>query len=167
MLPRTLRSLRKGYRQRGFSLVEVLVALLVLSFGMIGLAMLQTVGMKFNTNSYSRTQSTLLAYDMIDRMRANPAAILNSDYDVADTTAANTVIGSTVTDCAANTCTSTEMAKYDLKKWYELQNKLVPGAKSGERSTITRPSASSRTVTVTLRWMEDDLLKEQIWEVEL
>src|SRR5690606_3260878 len=63
--------------QHGFSLIEVLVALLVLSVGLLGLAMLQIEGLKHNTDAYYRTQATVLAYDIIDRMRANSDAAKN------------------------------------------------------------------------------------------
>ncbi len=63
---------RWNQRQYGFSLLEVLIALLVLSIGLLGLAGLQTLGLKFNMQSYQRTQAALLAYDIVDRMRANP-----------------------------------------------------------------------------------------------
>jgi type IV pilus assembly protein PilV len=154
--------------QSGYSLMEVLVALLVLSFGLIGLAMLQTVGLKFNTNSATRTQSTFLAYDIIDRMKANLSAVTDGLYDVPNTSAVNSILSGSVTDCATSTCDSAKMAAYDLKQWYELQNKYIAGASAGDRTTITRPDAASpRSVTITLRWMEDDLPKEQVWEVQL
>ncbi|HLE93281.1 MAG TPA: type IV pilus modification protein PilV, partial [Sulfuricaulis sp.] len=60
-----------AFQHRGFSLIEVLVALLVLSIGLLGLAALQTTSLQYNTGSYFRTQATFLAYDIIDRMRAN------------------------------------------------------------------------------------------------
>jgi type IV pilus assembly protein PilV len=153
----------------GFTLLEVLVALLILSFGLIGLAMLQTVGLKFNTNSATRTQSTFLAYDIIDRMRANPSAISGGLYDVADTSAAQSIIDSSVTDCATTACSSAQMAAYDLKQWYSLQDRHMPGASaSTDRSTIKRLDPTSpKKVTITLRWVEDDLLKEQNWVIEL
>ena len=65
---------RCSQRQHGFSLLEVLIALLVLAIGLLGLATLQTVGLKFNQESYLRSQAVLIAYDIIDRIRSNPVA---------------------------------------------------------------------------------------------
>lgn len=65
----------------GFTLVEVLVALLVLSIGLLGLAALQTTSLRFNTSAYYRTQATMLAYDLADRMRANRRATLDNEYN--------------------------------------------------------------------------------------
>ena len=66
--------------ERGFSLIEVLVALVVLSVGLLGLAALQSTAAQFNASAYSRSQATILAYDMADRIRANREAALDGDY---------------------------------------------------------------------------------------
>jgi len=161
-------------RLHGFTLVEVLVALLVLSIGLLGLAALQTTSLKFNTDSYFRTQSTLLAYDIIDRMRLNLSAVYNGDYDAADsTTAASKVFtyggckGSAsqckCDDAAAN-CNTANLATYDLGKWYEKIGATLPEG-STNLATISRTTANK--VTITLQWKERDLLKSHIWEVQL
>ena len=67
---------------RGLTLVEILVALLILSLGLLGLAGLQTASLKFNTAAFYRTQATALAYGLADRMRANRAAALAGAYTV-------------------------------------------------------------------------------------
>lgn len=74
-------SARRGCH--GLTLVEILVALVVLSVGLLGLAAMQTTSVKFTTSAYQRTQATALAYDLIDRMRGNRLAALNNDYVVA------------------------------------------------------------------------------------
>ena len=79
--------------QKGFSLVEILVALLILSIGLLGLAALQTTSLKFNTDSYMRTQATYFVYDIIDRMRANSDSVVaGGTYDVPDGTSAAAII---------------------------------------------------------------------------
>lgn len=70
-------------RSEGLTLIEVLVALIVLSVGILGLATLQTASLTFNTSASQRTQATILAYDMADKMRANRQAALAGDYDIA------------------------------------------------------------------------------------
>lgn len=70
-------------RCRGLTLVEILVALLVLSIGLLGLAGLQTLSLRFNTSAAQRTQATALAYDFADRLRANRQAALNDEYNIA------------------------------------------------------------------------------------
>lgn len=67
----------------GFSLIEVLVALVVLSVGLLGLAALQQNAVRFNHGAYLRSQATVLAYDMADRIRGNRQAAINDAYDSA------------------------------------------------------------------------------------
>lgn len=78
----TRRRARAGrQREGGLTLIEILVALVILSIGLLGLAGLQTLSLNFNTSAYYRTQATALAYGLADRMRANRAAALAGDYD--------------------------------------------------------------------------------------
>lgn len=58
-------------RQTGFSMIEVLVALLVLAVGLLGFALLQTMNLRFTQSANYRTEATNLAYDLLDQMRAN------------------------------------------------------------------------------------------------
>lgn len=64
----------------GFSLLEVLVALIILSIGLLGLAALQAFSIKANQSANYRTQATALAYDLIDRMRANRNELIAGRY---------------------------------------------------------------------------------------
>jgi type IV pilus assembly protein PilV len=71
------------FRQaRGFTMTEMMVALLVLSVGLLGIAALQLTSLRSTHTSAMRSQATLLAYDITDRMRANRTAALNADYDI-------------------------------------------------------------------------------------
>lgn len=65
--------------QRGFTLIEILVTVIVLSIGLLGLAGLQAVALKFNSTAYQRSQATILIYDMIEQIRANSGQS-RSDY---------------------------------------------------------------------------------------
>lgn len=68
-------------RQRGVSLLEVLISIVILSVGLLGYAGLQTLSMKNNTSALQRSQATILAYDIVDRIRANRPNMAN--YNVA------------------------------------------------------------------------------------
>ena len=68
--------------QRGATLVEVLVALLVLSIGLLGVAALQVSALQTNQGAHVRSQASVLAYDIADRMRANRAVALAGGYNV-------------------------------------------------------------------------------------
>ena len=69
-------------RITGFSLVELLVAILVLAIGLVGLAALQIAGVRSNQIAYYRSIATQFAYDMADRMRANPVGVADGAYNM-------------------------------------------------------------------------------------
>lgn len=153
-----------GNRQGGFSLIEVLVALLVLSIGLLGLAALQVTGLKYNSDAYYRTQASILAYDIIDRMRANPKGAGNGDYVVDGTSLASKLASfESGTKCDATACSSTSaIALYDLGRWYEAQRAVLPTP--GTPSTIGK---SGNAHTITIRWRErGDIEMSQTWVVE-
>ena len=66
--------------EQGTTLIEVLVAIVIISIGLLSVAALQTVSLKSNNGSYLRSQATFLAYDLADRMRAAPDATRNDAY---------------------------------------------------------------------------------------
>ena len=99
-----------GQAQSGFTLIEVLVSMLILSIGLIGVAALQGVSLKNTQSAFMRSQATALAYDLADRMRANRLAAEIGLYDPG--TAA------TVSACKSTTgCIPQDMAKHDLAEW--------------------------------------------------
>lgn len=102
---------------RGFSLLEVLIALLIFSFGLMGLAALQSFSVKNNQSSNFRSQATVLAYQIIDAMRANRSAVLTGHYytDYA------------ATDCQAADPTGTTPAETDLAIWRNNIACALPG----------------------------------------
>lgn len=59
----------------GFSLIEVLIALLVLAFGLLGFALLQTMNLRYTQSANYRTEATNLAYGLLDQMRANRLSV--------------------------------------------------------------------------------------------
>ena len=71
--------------QRGVSLIEVLVALLVLSFGLMGTAALQATGVRTNQSAATRSLAVSYAYDIADRMRSNAVELTatRTAYDIA------------------------------------------------------------------------------------
>ncbi len=98
----------------GFSLIEILVTVVIISTALLGLVGLQAAGIKSTTDSYNRTQASHLAYSMADRMRANRAEASkgsNSLYVTKKSTDANIK-----TNCSSN-CTPAEMAENDLYEW--------------------------------------------------
>jgi len=145
-----MQDIRKSFpgTQRGFTLLEVLIALLVLSIGLLGLAALQTIGLRSNQMGSMRTIATQLAYDISDRMRANPDGL----------TTANQYYVIAVTDpkpdldpnCDATTCTTAELADFDLSQW----RSRVEGLPGGLSSITQTTSGGFTTHTITVHWNE-------------
>jgi type IV pilus assembly protein PilV len=140
----------------GFTLIEVLVALLVLSIGLLGLAALQTFGMKFNQQSYQRTQAVFQTYDIIDRIRANPAGKISGSYD----SVAAGSIPAVSTNCASTTCDTSQLATYDINRWNTANSQLL-----GQGRGAITTSGSRRTITIT--WIEEDKTVSMVTEVDL
>lgn len=111
-----------GRSQSGFTLLEILVAIVVLSIGLLGLAGLQVVSLTNNQTAHYRSIATQQAYDMADRLRANQVGIANGEYD--DLTLANTPASDP--DCATNVCTPAQMADADHFQWQANTGRLLP-----------------------------------------
>lgn len=73
---------RKQTVQKGFTMIEVLVSLLILSVGVLGVAMLQITALKNNQSASYRTEATLISSDIVDKMRANRTVAISGGYDV-------------------------------------------------------------------------------------
>jgi type IV pilus assembly protein PilV len=163
MLPMRKHSRRQNYH-RGFSLVEVLVALLVLSIGLLGLAALQTTSLKYNTESYFRTQATYLAYDIIDRMRANALGVAGGNYDVPNSGVAATKMS--MVDCSGG-CDPATLANYDLWQWYTRMGQVLPGSTIPPANLATITMGAGNSAVIEIKWMERDVLQTQRWDIQL
>lgn len=107
--------------QGGASLIEVMVALTVLAIGLLGMAQLQNKASQGNQAAYYYSQAMFLADDLVERMRANPA---NPDgYLVAVGDSLSSV---STTQCETADCTSSQLARWDLKRWKDQLAEILP-----------------------------------------
>lgn len=121
-------------RQKGFTLLEVLVAMLILSIGLLGLAGLMASSLRNNHSAYYRSQATWLAYDVIDRMRTNRP------------NAAAYVVGIGAGSGAGG------MAGTDITDWKAMIANTLP---EGDGSVAVVAAGEARTVTVTIQWNDE------------
>ncbi|PRB80263.1 type IV pilus modification protein PilV [Pseudomonas sp. MYb185] len=124
-------------RQRGVSLLEVLVALLVLAIGVLGAVSLQTNALRYNASAAYHTQASFLAYDMLDRMRANAGSLSSYALSVNST-------------CSAASQASSILAT-DREDFIRAVSCLLPAGYgsvviSGSRATITVGWSEQRIV---------------------
>ena len=131
---------------KGFSLVEVLIALIVMSVGMLGIAGLYVQSMQAGRTSMLRHHAVTLAGDIADRIRANPSA-----------GAAYTAAAGADNNCVAqNTdCTIAEMAANDIFLWQQQANDFLPPMGDGSQQVIIVFSAGNPpSYQITVRWDE-------------
>ena len=113
----------QGKHQYGFTLLEVLIALLVLAIGLLGLAALQTTGLRSNTMATTRTHATQLAYDIADRMRANVAGSYTTNIDNAVTAILN---GYALASCPYTLPGTPVQSDNDLNTWCTTVGNILP-----------------------------------------
>ena len=136
-------------KNTGFTLIEVLVAMLILAAGLLGLAGLQASGLRQSQNASFRSQATALAYDLADRIRANsgqigtylnPAAALNNNC------------------LLAAGCNSTTMANHDMAEWNAALN-TMPGGGAGfiiqTAGAGTVADSTDDVFTISVNWDDD------------
>jgi len=124
---------------RGFTLIEVLIALFILAVGILGIIGLQLFAKQNNFDSVQRTAAATLATDIVERMRMNKSAL--ADYiSTKEPVAAPAAIP---TDCAASgtPCTPSELAQHDLNTWYSLISGLSDKQGASNVGGLTEPSA--------------------------
>lgn len=138
----------------GFSMVEVLVALLVLSIGLLGLAGLQASGLRYSGNSALRTQALILTQDIIERMHANTTGVSAENYEIASVAAFTSLATAPNPNCATGACTSAELASYDLIKWKQVIVQQLPAATATIDVVPSAPPGIIYTTTITINWTE-------------
>jgi len=135
---------RKGAprQQRGFSLVEVLIALVIMSVGMLGIATLFVQGMQAGRTSMFRHNAVILVGDVADRIRANPTA-----------GAAYAAVGGVDNGCVAqgNNCSQPQMASHDVFLWDQQAADTLP---AGAVEVVFDGAVVPPTYAITANWTE-------------
>jgi type IV pilus assembly protein PilV len=140
--------------QRGFTLVEVLVALVVLSIGLLGMAKMVMVSSHSNDSAYLRSQATALAYQAMDSMRANLLAATTSPSSYAT---AMGVMPAATGNCSAY-CDNPTLALSDVYGWKLHLQKALP---NGTGSITTSPTFPVMA-TVVVQW--DDSAAQTVFK---
>jgi len=133
-------------KQTGFTLLEVMVAVLVLGIGLLGMAHLQITSLKHNQSAQFRSSASVMAADMLDRMRANRPAAQNGNYALAlDTDPPNN---------------PNDMADIDIADWLNNLNAELPNG-DGQIACDAFDADAAFVCDITISWTEiqdnDDL----------
>ena len=144
---------RRG--SRGFTLVEVLIALVIMSIGMLGIAGLYLHGIQAGRTSVFRHHAITLAGDIADRIRANPMAGVNyqaagQDFGCVDGTV---------------NCTATQMAQTDIAVWDAQAANILPAGQVG--IVYTNVANAPDTYQITITWSEANALATPTYAVTI
>ena len=132
--------------QRGFTLIEALIALIVLAVGLLGIAALYVESLSASRSALLRTQAVNLAADMADRIRANRVAGVAYAAATTDTGTENTACESTAG------CAAAELAGHDIFRWKARGAALLPGFLGEISFTADVPDE----YVVTVSWTEPE-----------
>ncbi len=160
-MQRTNASLTRAYvtgrGARGLTMIETLVALVIMSVGLLGIAALHVESVKSARSATLRTKAVALATDMAEKMRANLSGALNGDYIIGGGD-----MGSNH-DCADDNdggatvaCSAEDMADHDVWLWKQRLGNPQSGLPEGATGEITSDGAADPTFTITLAWEEND-----------
>ena len=111
-------------RQKGFSLIEVMVSLFLISMGLISLTNLQTQSVKTVMVAYTETQSSLYLQELVQLLRANKIAATNGDYNIS------------LSLFSELNSSGTSVAETDRYSWFKNMNNTLPNAKAAISCTV-------------------------------
>jgi len=137
--------------ERGLSMIEILITILVVSIGLLGLAGLQFAGLHAANSAQEHTLATLLAQDIEERIRANTKAATGPTF-AYNNVALDSTSSPAAGDCVTATCTDTQMANFDIYQWYRL---IVPTAGVKPllpNAAINITSNDGTTFQITIQW---------------
>jgi type IV pilus assembly protein PilV len=117
--------MRQRHRAAGFTMLEVMIAIVVIAFGLLGLAGLQAFSLKNNQSASLRVAATMLAADMVDRMKANFQGVIAGEYNKPNPADYGTAVPGCLTTSG---CTPQELAQNDLREWADRIAAALPNA---------------------------------------
>lgn len=139
-------------KQRGFTLIESMLTLFILSIGLLGIAGMQLQGLKSGGLAMQQMTVVIKSQEIIERMRA--AVITNTSGNVNVLAAANLALYSSTTaassGCLVNECSAAAMVADDLYHWQTDLALLLPG------TPTTSVAVVDRSVTVKITWTDKD-----------
>ncbi|MET0330512.1 MAG: type IV pilus modification protein PilV [Dyella sp.] len=137
-------------RSRGIGMIEVLVAVVVVSLGLLGVATTLLEVTRSTSSSYLKQQAVQHAYGMIDRMRANAleGRLLSGNPYVVAMQAAPAA----TTSCS--TCTPAQLASMDVQQWLSDLKTALPGGRGSVAVAAGVAPNNATIVTVTVQWSD-------------
>ncbi|MCW8408290.1 type IV pilus modification protein PilV [Legionella sp. PATHC035] len=154
---------RHNTLQRGMSLIEVLIAFVILAVGMLGIAGMLILSSKANNSSYAKQQAVQCIYDIFDKIRANTQAAINGNYNISNINSSGspTLPAAPGVMCNQSPCSNAQLASYDTWYWLSFDVSRLPNG-SGSITSAPAPGTGGNTIiTVTVQW-DDSLAQNQV-----
>jgi type IV pilus assembly protein PilV len=139
---------RRSGTQRGFSMIEVLISLVLIAVAMLGQAGMQANALRFAKSGEQRMSGVFLSNELVERMEGNKAAAIAGSYAVP--LASSTVL-TAGTDCSAVPCAATALAAFDLAEWTTRAAAVLPSATWQVTQTV---SGNPSTYSIVLTWQD-------------
>lgn len=144
-------------RAQGFSLVEVMVALIIIAVGMLGIAKMQALALSSTGSAGTRSLVAIEASSLAASMHANrdywagaPTLVTNVGVQGGVVNIDVPTLASAQTTCVA--CTNTQLAAYDLQAWGAALAQVVPAA----NANITCQNATAPlSCVIQITWIEN------------
>jgi type IV pilus assembly protein PilV len=148
-------------RAQGFTLMEVMVALVIISIGLLGIAAMQATAIASTHTSQTESLAAIEARSLADAMQANPdywaaghfPATLTVNGTAAAPILSDATLNSQTTNCSTTACidaNGVQMAGYDVKQWAQQLFTQIPGS----NATITCQIASPTICSITVTWLQ-------------
>ena len=132
--------------QRGFNLLEVLIAIVVLSIGLVGLGLLELKGIQYTRDSYARTQAAIMAESLADRMRANPDGATGGLYVLTSDEGNSGTFPTESGQC----CSPEDIAASDQVAWWD----AIVGNLANAQAAVTLNGDNHYNIN--LQWSEEE-----------
>lgn len=130
-------------KEKGYTLLEVMIAIVVLSMGMMALGSIMVRSLRYSKESANRFVATQQLYEIADRMRANHKGVSAGNYDNrSGTPSAN--------DCRKDSCSYSDLADFDVNEWNVKNSRVLP---LGEGEIIK----DGDSFFVVVRWQERNI----------
>ncbi|GMG88580.1 type IV pilus modification protein PilV [Biformimicrobium ophioploci] len=130
-------------QQRGATLIEVLITVLVMAIGLLGLGATQMLSLKNGNNAHHRFMAASAAQDLVERMRANPDGVELGGYSDKSVNGTESVVSCTAT------CSASELANMDLYEWGQLIDVNLPDA-------VGTVDVDGAIATISVGWKEQN-----------
>lgn len=148
-------------KNKGFTLIEVLVSVVIISIGLLGMAALMITSLKQENSAVMQTQAMQSGASVIEKLRSVPGESFVSDFENLPA----------ATDCEDSDCSPSELRNYYVREW-----KCLLGSYAGQcnidEDLVVLPEGDAKIVynnnmvTITMKWFSNVTGEEHFWEVQ-